>query len=1413
MAGFALERLRAITESLPSCADPERLEAIAGTMPQRVGELAAEVGLALAELALALAEHGPRLPDDLDSLGPRVQVAWLRVRLSIVEASDPLEAIDETMLLRALAGWSLLDVAHPIALLRRMARAADPRLRAAALEHLRPALHDLAITPDHACECLLRMAEDPEPSVRRDAFAGLLASPPSRISPPLRVARERLVRAGLDDADLEIVRTCVTLAAADAGGREWLVELAFDGSCEGARRVAAIEGLGPLARAEDLAPVLELAIADPLRYGGCVRGFVLAAHRRGVFLREAHVPALLAAFDSHEGWTGDLLIRVAHIARVRLVALLAELPAQDRRWLRRAAILAAAVDTDAHLSIATLLRSTSDLRIARALIDAAGRSPDYADEHALLAWLPVLPEPVIAVLRVKGGEAAALRLRALVEDHTCPADVRTRALAALWALARDRAALLRELCERVGPHAAGLLESTPLFARAPVAAAILDEAPWPDAPEHAIDPLAALGLLCESGEIELLPAVTRRFRVLFTDYVREALAGDFTIKRVRMPALEQLIYRYGRHMIARGRSVRRWIDDTPDTGRELILAIAIDWLREHPPAPVCVALLETIARQQPTGVSLRQIEEFWRHPEAEVQRAALEAIVAAGEAARGLELSIGRLTNASDPRILRQALAGVATLSARWAEPMVIAALARPEMAVKKEAADALAIVGSLRSVPTLVEWLGIHDNASFRAGLLAALQAIAGKGVLAVLVDAIDDADEPRRRALLREALSGIPSLRATLRLGRSQQPARLEIVEAALAGELRLVDASAEQLAAALHRAKLRTLPERDDPTRRLRLEGFSPDAALALLDARDAKRDPAILAMVRSGFADWLRWLTHERAPNAVAELAALQLVLEAAMPAHTEHFEPLLDLAEPAVTRIEPRILAGFVERCLTDPARPITQRARGLAILRAIPCSAEVGGLRRWSLLAKLGAVRDARDLERCLAECRIGSDLATQSERLLLEAFAIPPARHDEVQRLGVTEATQLEALRERAKTWFRSPAAEAEAWLTTMLATHPLDLPALAPPPRPEHERPKPTFVPSSSEDLASLLAIVHGPDSQARDRAAERILAWPDARSIADSWMQVLTVYLAGDIEPSRDAKAKLASLLEAWPQPTSETHRARARALIEFLDLDQRRRFLPVWIADWERGEPEAETLLRSIDPELLIPHARARAAANEFALVRLLHRSGSLALRELVEFVGARAPNEVAHLLADTPAREPASVTSALADPIANRQPDALVALIRDRNVAIGLAVRAIHALTEFESRGADAIEPFTLDRRPQIRSAALRALRKVAPRERTASATVRVLEIETRRDVITSLMASIGHARYLPGLPRLLAYLIDSDPKLRESAREALLAWGRDVVPELHRAARKARPDRRPIFEALIATLEHHDRDR
>lgn len=1396
----AIARVEQILAELASCTDPERLDTIARALPRQVATLAPELAMSLRRLALALADHRPRLPRDLDRLEPRLRVAWLQVRLISLDDPPELDAIPDRELLRTIetkSDWSPLDVVALPVLLQRMVEARDARLRGLVPELAQTAMQELALTGEQAFACLRALAEDPEPRVRRAAFAGLGGPGLASLSPDSQALRSAMVHAGLEHEDPAIVETCIDLAVR-LEQRAWLLALACDERARASGRASALAQLGEIATEDDLELGLELAREDPLLFGSAVQELVLDSHRHGAFVREPMIPALLDAFDRHFGWTGEALVRVSHIARARLLDELAKLDPNDARWIRRAEILAASVGTRAHEQIASLLRTTTDPRVAAALVRAAGHSPEFSDEAALLEWLDRIPELVIPGLRVKGGPAAVERLRALVLDPTCAARLRPPALAVLWALADDRRALQLELSRALGPRESGLFEATHAFLHDDLAATLVSSPPWPDRPEHQLAPLEILQICCASGDPRLQPTITRMFRAIVRTIVGKALAGDFTIKRLHMPELEQQVYRYGRTLVGQGRSVRRFLDDDrPETGRDLVLSIVTDWLREEPEPAICVALLESIARHEPQGVALQLVQGFWRHRDPEVQRAAIEALIESGERMRGLELSIGRLSAASDPRILRQALAAVASLRASWAEPMVIAALQRPEMAIKKAAAAALVEIGSSRCVPALIEWLGYHDNEAFRVSLLEALDHAAGRSAAAMLVDALAHAKDSRARGLLHDALAGRLSLAAALRLARSSQPSHVALVEAMLAGKIRLIgSASVQALAAALHRAKLRPIPASEDPTRQLRIEGFSGAAALALLAARTPASEPSILALIRVSLAAWVTWLIEDPEP---VRPDALELVLMAATRSHAEQFDRLLELAERAGGQtIAVVALVKFVSECLVPESDP-RRRARALRLIRASPPSPSLVGLARFRLLGQLGGVRTPLDLDDCLAACRIGPNLVDDSARLLMEVLSIPDPSPDEARVFGEARARTREELRAGARNWHRLDPIAAGEWLATMLANRPLDVPLIGLPP-PE---PKPAFFMHSRDDLAHQHASLASDDEQIRERAAALILARPDAQAIEPGWRPVLDAYLAGRI-PLGPHRAVLASLLTEWPRAAKP--RARALALVPELDRHQVRQLLPALLAAWDRNEPDAGDPLRKIDQDLLISVARTRAEAGDTSLLQLLRRGDSLALRSLVEWVQRRDPEAVAHLIPASSSEAP-STDSLPADPIADRSLEQLVALIEQRSVELGLAVRAIHALGQFEAGGVEALESLTLDRRPRVRSAALRALRSVATRDRYLNAATEVLGIETRSDVIVQLLASLGHAHHEPGLAAMLEILAQRDVKLQAGARAALLAWGRDVAPALRRAASKARPDRRPALEAILAELE------
>ena len=351
-------------------------------------------------------------------------------------------------------------------------------------------------------------------------------------------------------------------------------------------------------------------------------------------------------------------------------------------------------------------------------------------------------------------------------------------------------------------------------------------------------------------------------------------------------------------------------------GRRRLLAEPVDRHQQH---QVASGLRRSVEPAPHTPTLAQQVPPIAKQPLLELGHGdALDREVT-GEQARGLELSICRLAEQEEPRILCQALAAVATLRADWAEPIAIAALARPEMAVKQEAALALAQVGSARAITTLVGWLAHHDNRGLREALIAALKRAAGPSLVAVLVDTLAQETELRRISLVWDALSGRLPLAAALRLARSREPAHQALLAACLEGQVKLADGETAVLAAQLRRARLLPRPVVKDPGRALRVDGFAPEAARALMKQRTPTLESEVLATVRVGLTEWIAWLRIE------ADAEALALVLEAAQAQHVDHVGGLLEQRLQHRRRARPE--ARREDRHAPDPPRVLDVHRR------------------------------------------------------------------------------------------------------------------------------------------------------------------------------------------------------------------------------------------------------------------------------------------------------------------------------------------------------------------------------------------------------------------------------------------------------------------------------------------------------
>ncbi|MFK7999346.1 MAG: hypothetical protein AB8H86_07100 [Polyangiales bacterium] len=1405
----AIRQLRALRESLPYATG---LRELAAAMPTSVAQLSSELAWELSRLARALSLHAPKSPDDVKDLPPLVRAHWRQTQLLCGDDSW-LRVASDRELSEAVAS-STLRARNAAPVFDRLARADDRRLRHVVFRDIGACVANLSISPAQTLPILARLSEDSDETIRRESLR-LLAAP--WLFALTNAAGRRRVRAleSALEASLEDKEDGVSLAALDAlavlGEPRLILACFADEEASTSVRRRALEHLASVGEEAHIPAMLRLGLEDPLAYASATCAALLAMHRRGVFIREPHLVPLLALYDAHEAFTGEELVRVSYLVRAELLALLAELPSDDTRWAQRADILAHSFGTGAHLHIAELLKNVALSeravpRVVAALLHAAAASAEFSECELALPFYDAMPERVLTLLRAKGDRSHAPMLLADACHPGCPALLRRSLIDVLWTLSDERDATLHALAAELGPYQSGLLKRAKAHQDRRVAK-LVAEAPWPESSERHSESLDASGRLkiyAESGDLRRREELVAQFRLAYRQCLAKALSGDFSAKRIELPQLEQQLFVYGRHLVSDGRRVRPWHHASPETGRDFVLQVLCEWLRETPDDSVTVALLESIGRQAPSGAVLREIEVFWRHRNPGVQRAALEAILASPSDEHGLELSISQLSaKATDTRVLVQALRGMAALGANWAAPLAARCLEHPNMSVKKEAAEALAALDvgvHAESISRqLVAWLGRHDNSGFRSVLKRALQRCAGEMQVAWLVFAAEESDDPRTLTLLCDALSGLLSKETLVRFAREERLP--ELIDACVQGDTRVVDASKSEVAALLHRAfpDAGHVDPNESAVYRLEVHGFSDADARAALEERargDEGADAALQKLAGNNLAQWLRWQNQLQSDvkSGLAASRCAALILASSKSAEGPHQSTLFDVAENlgaalnVTTGDEARrwgeALFTFITRCTSIKE----ERTRVLRLLRRLGEEAPVSGAQRFRLLPAFGGVRTRADLECCLRQSARGPSYASESRAMLTEAFAIAPKSHGETE-----EET---ALRDVAEGWPSLDTAHQHKWLDETCARRPIDVPPL-----PQPERPRRPPRGASLGEVNVLVDALNGGSTQEAQEAAVRLLALDEAHA---AWSAVLRAYLEGRVNVPHPKRLALAHLLQGWPKENAAHQRAAAlvvglahQSLPEFAELH--RRLIKEWLARWREGDEHVLPLLQDAGQRLL-PFVDAACNAGDFSLVFLLRFRPERFLHHVGEHP------EVERLLAETPAAQEEPDDS-LEDPLEGIDSAGLLALARAKDTAKGLAVRAVHALGRSQSPAdIEALEELTKARRPGVRSAALRVFHRIVDKERALAVSFEVLQIETRPDVALSLMRRLAHARYAPALPLLIERLSHHDTHLRQHAHRAILAWGASAIKTLRRAAKKARPDRRPAILALAAEL-------
>jgi len=105
----------------------------------------------------------------------------------------------------------------------------------------------------------------------------------------------------------------------------------------------------------------------------------------------------------------------------------------------------------------------------------------------------------------------------------------------------------------------------------------------------------------------------------------------------------------------------------------------------------------------------------------------------------------------------------------------------------------------------------------------------------------------------------------------------------------------------------------------------------------------------------------------------------------------------------------------------------------------------------------------------------------------------------------------------------------------------------------------------------------------------------------------------------------------------------------------------------------------------------------------------------------------------------------------------------------------------------------------------VRLHAHRLLRGCETREAYLEATMRLLA-DPIDDVRRTAIRTVGHARFAPAVPALVALLTDRSPTVQRAAAEALVHLGEASRGALRHALAGARPDRRAVYAEVLERL-------
>ncbi|MFI0356013.1 HEAT repeat domain-containing protein [Actinomadura sp. 9N407] len=1353
------------------------------------------------EAALALARHYLRSGPD-PGAWPRwraadlpvpVRIAWLRAEIARRPGTVRDEPAGE-LLYQAVHGLAAADAEDGERLVRDLSDRAEPLLHAEALRLAREAVRAGLLAPDRARTLLLGLLTD---ASTPDVIAGALrelAQPWAALEPlPGRRFLRFLDQASTADAALE--------AAARHGHRDLLLDMAADPERPPVPRRRALELLGGLASRDDTGHLVEIAGEDPLLLAGPAVQCLLEMHQRGHFPGDGDVPGIVDLALADHSVDADDVATLLYTSRHAMLREVASAAPDDTGWPRRLELL-----------IALAAQGTGELPIGEGVTGLLPAVPDPAPflealralrhtgaEEAVLAVLPRSPAAALDALEAVGGERTAAVLREGLDQvdtaaHLLP--VRHRALELLWHLTDDpgsRGSLLarldpRDLPARIAPDLGG-----PDARELELLRAGLD----PDKPAEALCRLA------RTGGAGTVPAIAD---LLLNVVAREREVPDEVLSAVRD---------LGGRLYGRGKIRPRCLLDAADAreaGDALLASIVLDLLDDDALGPAEQAILLELLLDVPYRETRARVHRLLRHRDRHVRKHAIALLArdGGGRNARALAASLIPLTRASDVQTVRQAVLALRDARVRGAAVAIADCLDHPNMNIKKTAAEALVLAGTPAAVPKLLFWLGRHDNPGLRQALSEALRAVLGDVHRAVIVAAADRAADERTRSLLVQSIDG--------RL--TESAVRVLAAQGSPAGE-----------------ALLRLLPDRPPgpsktPLDELAERGWDSAIARQVVDLHE--EDPDAPAFQRTGrlrpmLAHWL----DLAATGGTGRAAVLRLTLRLcpppwSMPEREIFARRLRTLAEGAagIGDAHRERLLAMIEEAV--PLLPVEDGPEFAPRIRGLPPM----GRPVLALLRRCGAVLTRDDLDQALAAARNGPDPWLAEESVLREAFE-PAPRPEEGH--GLTSRERLEELITAFPT---APADAREGLLERMLELQPLGTPPWvlaedAGRTAPEVRAPRSGDLdqPRSAAQRDRLLAMLDDPERSAT--AARALLDWPEPGIRA----AVLRAFLDGrvDLPITAPLAGALRSLSETEMREAADGARERIAQAAGRLEPPDRARFLPLLLEWWETGGSAtrlaAERALRGADPDLLAGSLAERLEAGAWGVLDLvkgvpLRRTPSLSRAYRRLEAEGRADLADGIVLVDGPFRPPG----------AERKDAAALAALRDRtrvgetrqerpsresllaSARTGTAEEVRAALTLLaeahdEVRSAGGRDPGLEEllgelighSAPAVRLHAHRISRRVLDRPAYLELTSRLLD-DGRADLARTAIRTLSHAGWRPAIPALVGLLADTRVPVRKEAGDGLVRYGAAAIPALKHAAGRARPDRRPLYTAVLEQI-------